>query len=100
MFMFHIAFSLGLIALSAGIALYVVCKKIPGSGLAKLVAFLIIIFSLLSTLCTSYYGFKYWQAGGHMQYMMMQMKEHNMMHEKEMPAGTMTPKVKHDKKMH
>lgn len=64
MFMFHASFSLGLIALTAGTALVVSSNKGgAGSGLAKVIGTLVIIFSITSTLCTSYYGIKYWQQG-------------------------------------
>lgn len=65
MFMFHAAFSLGLIALTAGTALLFWSKHVDaaGSGLAKAIGTLVIIFAIGSTLCTIYYGVKYWQQG-------------------------------------
>lgn len=65
MFLFHTAFSLGMIALTSGTALYAwsVRNQGPATGLAKFIGALVIIFSIISTLCTVYYGVKYWQAG-------------------------------------
>ncbi len=85
MFMFHAAFSLGLIALTAGTALFVWSKHIDaaGSGLAKTIGALVIIFAISSTLCTIYYGVKYWQQGDFQSLMGM----HGMMDTKGMPDG-------------
>ena len=63
MFLFHIALSLGLIALSAGTGLFVWLKQHAGSGLAKTIAVLVVIISIISTLCTIYCGVTYGQQG-------------------------------------
>ena len=65
MFMFHAALALGLIALTAGTALLAWSKRADtaGSGFAKIIGILVIIFAIGSTLCTIYYGVKYWQQG-------------------------------------
>lgn len=65
MFQFHEAFSAGMIALAAGTALYIWSGRNEGfgTGLAKLIGVLVIIFSITSTLCTVYYGVKYWWEG-------------------------------------
>lgn len=90
MFMFHAAFSLGLIALTAGTALFVWSKhqNSAGSGLAKVIGTLVIIFSITSTLCTIYYGIKYWQQGDFQSLMgmhqMMQMQDKSMMNDGNM----------------
>jgi hypothetical protein len=65
MFLFHVAFSLGMIALTCGTALYVWSARDRGTGtdFAKLIGILVIIFSITSILCTSYYGVMYWQDG-------------------------------------
>jgi hypothetical protein len=63
MFIFHIALALGLIALSAGTGLLVWLKQHAGSGLAKALAFLVIIISIVSTVCTIYCGVTYGREG-------------------------------------
>ncbi|CAM3017721.1 MULTISPECIES: hypothetical protein [Legionella] len=75
MFQFHIAFSLGLIALSAGTVLFSWSKQQDSSGFAKTIGVLIIIFSITSTLCTVYYGIKYWQQGSFQSPMSMQQNQ-------------------------
>lgn len=84
MFLFHAAFSLGLISLTAGTALYAwaSCTEGAGTGLAKLIGIFVIIFSITSTLCTAYYGVIYWQKGYFQNPM-------NMMHDMKMQDGTM-----------
>lgn len=72
MFQFHIAFSLGLIALSSGTALVAWSTQRGNSGLAKIIGILIILFSITSTLCTVYYGITYWQQGYFQSPMSMQ----------------------------
>lgn len=97
MFMFHAAFSLGLIALTAGTALFVWSKHVDtaGSGLAKAIGTLVIIFAIGSTLCTIYYGIKYWQQGDFQSLMGM----HSMMEGKGMPGGMMNMQGMMDKCM-
>lgn len=65
MFIFHIAISTGLIALAIGTSLYIWSQRQegPGTGLARIFGFLIILLSITSMLCTSYYGVKYWHEG-------------------------------------
>ncbi|OGT58229.1 MAG: hypothetical protein A3F43_00590 [Gammaproteobacteria bacterium RIFCSPHIGHO2_12_FULL_42_10] len=65
MFMFHAAFALGLIALTASTALLMWSKHLygAGAGFAKVIAMLVIIFSIASVICTLACGFKYWQQG-------------------------------------
>lgn len=75
MFLFHIGFSLELIALTVGTALYVWGKRNngAGTGLAKLIGFLVLLLSLIAVICTIYFNFKIWQevrAGGPMGMMM------------------------------
>lgn len=67
MFQFHIALALGLIALSSGVALFVWSDNHSGSGLAKILGFLIIIMALFSTACTVYCGVTYWNKGAFSQ---------------------------------
>jgi hypothetical protein len=90
MFMFHIAFSLGLIALTAGTILFIWSKKhkdVAGVGLAEAIGILVIIFAIGSTICTIYYGVKYWQQGSFQNLMGM----HGMMEDKGMPGRMMNP---------
>jgi hypothetical protein len=66
MFTFHAAFSLGMIALTSGTALCAWSSSRPegaGMGFAKLIGILVIIFSITSTVCTVYYGVRYWWEG-------------------------------------
>lgn len=63
MFLFHIAFSLGLIALAAGVLLFDSLKQHAGSAIGKILALLIIIFALISTVCTAYCGVDLWRQG-------------------------------------
>ncbi len=70
MFQFHIALALGLIALSSGVALFVWSDKHSGSGLAKILGFLIVIMSIFSTACTVYCGVTYWKQGDFSQHHM------------------------------
>lgn len=66
MFPFHAAFSLGMISLAAGTALYAWSSSRPegtGMGFSKLIGILVIVFSITSTLCTVYYGVRYWSEG-------------------------------------
>lgn len=99
MFMFHIAFSLGLIALTAGTTLYIWSSRNSGigSGFAKLIGILVIIFSISSTLCTAYYGVKYWSQG----YFESPMAMHGMMQmqDKSMMGGSMMNEMGTSNKM-
>ena len=69
MFLFHIAFALGLMAIASGFFLFGYAHKME-SGLGKLFGVLIVIFALLSTICTAYYQVMLW-TGGVYQHMMM-----------------------------
>jgi hypothetical protein len=91
MFAFHAAFALGMISLTMGTALYAWAssRHEPGRGFARLIGVLVILFSLTSTLCTVYYGIKYWKEGyfqGPMAMRCMKMQDQSMMDNKtEMP---------------
>lgn len=63
MFLFHIAFSLGLIALAAGIKLFSSLKRHDGSFIGKFLAVLIVISALISTVCTAYCGIDLFRNG-------------------------------------
>lgn len=99
MFPFHAAFSLGMIALTGGTALYAWSSSRTGNegmGFAKLIGILVIIFSITSTLCTVYYGVKYWWEGDFQTPMFMsgmQMQNKPMMNESMMRNERMKNKT-------
>ena len=66
MFMFHIALTLSLIALTAGSALYVFSARCEGKGtcFAKLIAIIVILLSIASSVCTIYCGIMRSQQAG------------------------------------
>jgi hypothetical protein len=55
----------GLITLVAGTALYCwgLRNEGQGTGIAKLLGFIIMIIALMSVVCIDYYGIRYWQQG-------------------------------------
>lgn len=64
MFEFHTAFSAALISLLAGTVFLIWLKKQDaGNVLAKLVGYVVVILSISSLLCASYYGIRYWEDG-------------------------------------
>lgn len=83
MFIFHIAFSLSLIALTLGMALHAWAGR-NGMGFAQFIGFLVVVFALISTVCTGYYGYLAFKQGpmmpmmGNMQQMRQQMIDQNM----------------------
>ena len=83
MFLFHAAYSLGLIALTAGTALYIWSARNSGAGvgLAKLIGVIVIIFAIGSTLCAAYFGIQYWTQG-YFQSPMGMMQNHPVMDSK------------------
>lgn len=89
MFMFHVALSLCLIALTAGSALYVFSARCEGKGtcFATLIAMIVIVLSIISSLCTMYYGVKAWQQGGDQCPMCMNMMHDMKMQDKSMMGG-------------
>lgn len=118
-FHYHIGLSLALLAFGVGAAILIWSKIHAnlGTGLAKLIAYLIIILSVINILCASYYGLKYWSAGymdkpfpvmaqtqmpprGMMMPcpMMQQMMSGQMMDNKTMPCPMMQQMMK-DKNM-
>ena len=77
MFMFHVALSLCLLTLTAGTALYVFAARCDGKGtcFARLIALVVIILSIFSSVCTIYWGVKFMQlAREEAQLLMMQDK--------------------------
>lgn len=63
--MYHVALALSLIALTGGSALYLYAKSCEGKGtcFAALIAIIVIILSLVSTVCTIYFGVQMWKMG-------------------------------------
>lgn len=62
MFFMMQAFGISLIAIAFGVFLYIWADK-DESSLGKFFGFIVIIFSILNILCTTYYGWKYGQEG-------------------------------------
>jgi hypothetical protein len=88
MFLFHIALALCLMGLVSGCALYVYACNCGNKGtcFAKLMAVIVILLSIASTLCTMYYGKKLWEQDSNGQCTMCTM--HDMqMQEKPMING-------------
>jgi predicted membrane protein len=87
MFQFHIAFSLGLIALSLGTVLFILSKQVSGRRLTfvKTIAFIVIILSIISILCTASSGIRLMQYGFRPMEMhkMMQMQDKGMRDNRE-----------------
>lgn len=65
MFIFHVAITVGLVALSLGTSLLIWGLRNEGAGiqLAKVIGSLVAIFAVLSMLCSAYYVTKYWHEG-------------------------------------
>lgn len=65
MFIMHSAFFLGLLALAAGVSLFIWGRRREGAGIvwAKFFGVIIIIFSILDIICLTYYGVTYWREG-------------------------------------
>ncbi|HDV5709335.1 TPA: hypothetical protein RJD49_001002 [Legionella pneumophila] len=65
MFLFHAAVTLGLIAFSLGVGLFIWGLRNQGAGiqLAKTLGILVAIIAVLSILCSGYYAIKYWHEG-------------------------------------
>jgi hypothetical protein len=65
MFLLDSGVMLGLIALSLGVILLVWALRNEGRGvgLAKFFGWIVIISAIFSISCSTYYGFKYWNAG-------------------------------------
>lgn len=63
MFLIHAAFALGLMSLTAGAALYIwaLRNKGTGSGIGRVIGFIVIIISTLSLVCCFYLGAKIWK---------------------------------------
>ena|SRR3990167_7250404 len=80
-FMANIAFSLELLALTAGITLLIWSFRNEGKGvmLASVFGYIVIILAISALLCTSYFAVKSWKKGSccHPQDMSMQMEPMN-----------------------
>ncbi len=92
------SFSLQLIALTAGVALFIwsLNSDDKGAGLGRLLGFLIMILALVSVICTIYMSVRFWmQPAGVYEVIQMQ----DQMKESTTPAAE-TPKEKpaHKKK--
>ncbi len=82
MIMLHNAAFLGLIALAAGLSLYIwsLSSKGVAKDLTKIFGILIVLVSLFGLFCLTYYGIQYWKEGyfeapmGKMQNMPMSQK--------------------------
>lgn len=79
MFNFHIAFSLGLIALALGVKILIKSKE-HRNMIATLIGYLIVIAALLNVVCNGYYAVQYWKDGYfNKAYPMMMKQDSNMM---------------------
>ncbi len=85
MFMFHSAVMLALIAVALGIGLIVwaLRNEGPGTVLAKVFGWLIVVIAILAVLCSTYYSFIYWQSG----YFQTPIHMMKMMQGNSMPGG-------------
>jgi len=93
-FLFDLAFAVELLALGLGFAFLIYSYRNKGVGVAlgKVAGYTITILAALSLLCTTYYGFKYLEAGyfktpGSHKYMSRQyhrMQKHKPMMERMM----------------
>ena len=65
MFLFHISLALtyGVLLASAGLVIWSLRNKGAGCTFGKMIGSFVFILSLLSVLCTSYYGFRSWSQG-------------------------------------
>lgn len=65
MFQADTAFAAELIALvlGTGLLIWVKDKKLSNTGFANIVAYFVIVASIVSMLCTGYYSFRYWEDG-------------------------------------
>lgn len=83
MFIMHVAFSFGLIALAVGVCLYVwslQAKLKKARDVTQFFGVAIILLSIFGMLCSGYYAMKYWSEGYFEQPMpMMSMQEKKMM---------------------
>ena|SRR3990167_4575798 len=84
MVMFNVAFGVGLVALSCGVALVIWSMRHEGAGvtLAKIFGYIIIILSTLTLACTVFYSIK-------MCYEMKTMRRDSMMNTNMMMPGMM-----------
>ncbi len=64
MFAFHIAVGIMLIALVAGMLLYIKAKK-NGSSFGKFIGILVVVLALFHLACTAYYGISHSTSDSH-----------------------------------
>lgn len=106
MFLFHIGFSLELIALIAGSALYIwgIRNKGEGTSFARIIGFLVVILAIISIVCSSYFNMKFWRefnANGPMSMHNLQMqKAEEKAEEKQAEAEKHTEKHAEKNKKH
>jgi hypothetical protein len=84
MYLSHIGFSLELIALIAGVSLYIWSLRTQGAGtsIGAAIGFLVIILAILAIICNVYYTTKYWYEGDFNTPMSMHEMQNNMMMDK------------------
>ncbi len=103
-FLFHTAFYLGILALTAGISLYIWAARNQGPGvkLAKFFGILLMIIVILNMGCLLFYSVKYWTQGYFESPMPMQQMMQNgnmscqsmmqgMMNKESTPSANLTP---------
>lgn len=63
MFLIHSAFALGLLALTGGAALYIwaLRNQGAGTGLGRIVGFIVVVVSTISLICSFYLGSMVWK---------------------------------------
>lgn len=65
MFVMHLAFFVGMIALMSGLSMFIWGLRSEGSGkeLAKFVGLIIVILVFIDFACVGYYALNYWREG-------------------------------------
>ena len=86
MFLIHSAFALGLLALTAGAALYIWALRNQGAGtsLGRIVGFIVIVISTLSLICSFYLGTMIWKE---IYYLNMAQLQHTQAQDSSMKAA-------------
>lgn len=87
MFIMHISalFALSVLLGSTVLVIWSLRNKGEGRGLGKAIGSIVFLFSILSLLCISYYGLKYWAQGDFETPMSMSMPMRQEMMQKMMP---------------
>lgn len=94
-FLVDIAFVLELIALAFGALIIISVKKNNKIhlGLVRFIGYAVMILAVLSMLCTTFYGTKYWFEGYFKKPLVMKDKKHMMSHKKGMKREKMHKKT-------